>query len=180
MIQATTFIQEYNDATNEIIAIHAKAPQNDINEMMVSYLESKKEKLLQAFSEQCISNGLPLIFTEATISLFQANYTLGIILLLIEEEEDANDSLRIEALKYIKDIKTLGMSPDLDCTRIMDKLKEFALPETTDSEKREILSYCINRTTISLKDLIDIQQMIIRRMEDYKNTHAKIWWPERE
>ena len=152
-MDATTFIQKYVNATNEKVPV----------------LESKKEKLLQEFSEQCARDGLPLIFTEATISLFQANYNLEMMLKLIEEEEeDANDSLRIKAIEYVKHISMLGMNPDLNCTKIMDKLEAFALPEATDNEKIRLLYYCINMFSWNLKDLIDIQQMIIKRMNIYK------------
>lgn len=167
-MEAKIFIQEYANATNEIINIHVKFPSNDLTKEKVSSLESKKEKLLQDFSEQCARDGLPLIFTEATIYLFQANYNLEMMLKLIEEEEDANDSLRIEAIEYVKHISMLGMNPDLNYTKIMDKLEAFALPEATDNEKIRLLYYCINMFSWSLKDLIDIQQMIIKRMNIYK------------
>lgn len=167
-MDATTFIQEYANATNEIINIRVKSPSNNLTKEKVSVLESKKGKLLQDFSEQCARDGFPLIFTEATISLFQANYNLEMMLKLIEEEEDANDSLRIEAIEYVKHISMLGMNPDLNYTKIMDKLEAFALPEATDNEKIRLLYYCINMFSWSLKDLIDIQQMIIKRMNIYK------------
>lgn len=144
-MEAKIFIQEYASSSDEI-----------------------KEKLLQDFSEDCACFGLPIVFTEATISLFQANYNLEMMLKLIEEEEDANDSLRIEAIEYVKHISMLGMNPDLNYTKIMDKLEAFALPEATDNEKIRLLYYCINMFSWSLKDLIDIQQMIIKRMNIYK------------